>query len=166
MKKPKLIIMGHARHGKDTVSEMLRDRYGFSFTSSSEFCAEHVVFPRMTNLYNDHLECFADRANHRAEWFEAIRDFNDPDLTALGRAILDKHDMYCGIRNHSEFHALRIAKVFDFAIWVDASRRKDPEPRSSCTVEPWMADFVLDNNGTLDNLAFNLESLYKHQLSQ
>ena len=32
VRKPKLLVIGHARHGKDTVSELLRDRHGFSFT--------------------------------------------------------------------------------------------------------------------------------------
>ncbi|MNL63682.1 hypothetical protein D3C87_1878370 [compost metagenome] len=49
--------------------------------------------------------------------------------------------------------------MFDYAIWVDASDRLPPEDASSCTVEPWMADFVLDNNGTLEDLKLNLQQL-------
>ena len=31
---PKILVLGHGRHGKDTVAEMLRDRHGLSFTGS------------------------------------------------------------------------------------------------------------------------------------
>jgi hypothetical protein len=34
MTKPKLLVIGHGRHGKDTVCEMLRDHYGYTFESS------------------------------------------------------------------------------------------------------------------------------------
>lgn len=164
--KPKIIVMGYARHGKDTVCEMLATDYGLNYMASSLFCAERLLFPLLKDKYGYETveQCFEDRHNHRAEWYEAIRAFNDPDLTKLGRAILAEHDMYCGIRNHSELHALKIVKAYDFCIWVDASRRQPPEDRSSCTVEPWMADFVLDNNGSLENLAFNLRQLYDHRL--
>jgi len=42
--KPRVIIIGEGRHGKDTVAEIMRDEYGFGFTSSSMFCAEKVIF--------------------------------------------------------------------------------------------------------------------------
>ena len=44
-KLPKLIIIGHGRHGKDTVCEILRDKYNFKFISSSQYCSEKVIFP-------------------------------------------------------------------------------------------------------------------------
>ena len=47
--KPKFLILGHARHGKDTVAEILRDCYGFTFTSSSLFCAEKVIWDAIHN---------------------------------------------------------------------------------------------------------------------
>ena len=163
--QPKILVLGHARHGKDTVGKLLRDEYGLDFVSSSMFCAEHVVLPAMTGwipgqrAYDTVQECYDDRVNHRAKWYELIRDFNRPDATALGRAIFEEHDIYCGLRSRAEFHALRNADLFDVAIWVDRSERLPPEDRSSCTVEPWMADFVLDNNGTLEDLKSNLRQL-------
>ncbi len=159
--RPKVIVMGYAQHGKDTVGEMLRHRYLFSFTSSSMFCSETIVYPMLKGSYGypDAEACYEDRANHRDEWFDLIRRFNTPDLMALGRSIFAKHDVYCGIRNAAEFHALRNAGVFDFAIWVDGSERHRREPKSSCSVESWMADYVLDNNGDLDDLERGLTSL-------
>lgn len=172
----KLLVMGYARHGKDTVCELLRDRYGLKFTSSSQFCAERVVFPFLERearhtamfqkpkypIYSSVQECFEDRANHRALWYDLITAHNTPDKSRLGREIFEENDVYCGIRNAREFHALRNAGVFDWAIWVDASERGMPvEDKSSCTVEPWMANFILDNNGTLGDLERGLNVLMR-----
>lgn len=158
--------MGWARHGKDTVCEMLSRKYGFNFVSSSYFCADRVLFPILKDRYGyaSVQECYADRSNHRSEWFEAIHKFNTPDLGKLGRAILSEYDIYCGIRNAREFHALRNSNAFDVSIWVDASLRHEREELSSCTVEPWMADFILDNNGTLEELETNLHGLYRGRI--
>lgn len=159
---PRVIILGHARHGKDTVCEMLRDDYGFNFQSSSQWAAEHIMIPHFHErgiIYASVKECYEDRVNHRSEWFDAITAFNTPDLTALGKAIFEDNDVYCGIRNAREFHALKNAGVFDYAIWVDRSMYAPPESGLSCTVEPWMADFVLDNNGSLEDLDQRLDEL-------
>ena len=179
VRKPRILVLGHARHGKDTVCEMLRDKYGFKFTSSSWFCADRVVFPALQKryaeltffelpdipIYNSALECFEDRANHRAFWYDRIVAYNRPDASRLGREIFEANDIYCGLRSAREFHALRNTDAYDIAIWIDASGRVAPEGRDSCMVEPWMADYVLDNNGTPEDLAFNLDQLMTEVLS-
>lgn len=166
---PKIILLGYARHGKDTVAEMLRDDYGYRFRSSSEFCAEHVVMPHMNAMldrlglgnvrYTSVKECYEDRVNHRQDWYDAITAYNTPDLSRLGREIFRENDLYCGMRNKRELWANKIRATADYVIWVDRSEHQPPEPTTSCTVEPWMADFVLDNNGTLDQLRTELEQL-------
>ncbi len=163
---PKILVIGHANHGKDTVGEMMRDEYGLAFTSSSMFCAEQVMMPYFNNRtagpgqprqwYVSTQACFEDRANHRQAWYEAIRDFNRSDASALGRAIFAENDVYVGLRSKAELNALRNSGVVDHVIWVDRSDHVVPEGRESCTVEPWMADYVVDNNGTLEDLRFNV----------
>ncbi len=157
----RILVIGYARHGKDTVCEMLRDEWGLRFMSSSLFCAERVLFPLMRDKYQyDTAEdCFKDRAAHRVTWFEAIRDFNRPDASTLARAVLEEHDVYCGMRSAEELRACRDAHLFDHVIWVDALDRAVPENWSSCTVEIRMADHVLDNNGTREDLRRNLAHL-------
>jgi hypothetical protein len=49
--------------------------------------------------------------------------------------------------------------VFDYAIWVDRSDCLPEEPRSSMNLEIWMADYVIDNNGSLDELYRSVEDL-------
>jgi len=183
---PNVLVLGYGRHGKDTVSEMLRDNFGFTFTSSSEFCAEKVVMAAIEDAWAKHeaagghqafpeptipryasvQECFDDRANHRQFWYEAIRDFNRPDLTALGQAIFAENDVYCGLRHKSEFHAVKNAGIPDVVIWVDRSDHLPPEPPESCSVEPWMADFIIDNNGTIEELEINVLSLFDRLLGE
>lgn len=161
-KLPKLIVVGHGRHGKDTACEYLRDKFGFRFGSSSEFCAEHVVMPWMhayTPLrYASWKDCFADRHNggNRAHWYDAITAFNTPDKSRLGRAILERNDIYNGLRNRAELWAMQATGLVDAVVWVDRTDHVEPEPRSSMTIEPWMADFHVDNNGSLDELERNL----------
>ncbi len=160
---PKLLVIGHGRHGKDTVCEMLTE-YGFRFTSSSYFCAERVMLPYFRSrgiMYEDAQQCFDDRHTdcNRAVWYDQIRAFNDPDETKLARAILEENDVYCGMRSADELVACIKADVFDAIIWVDRSEHEPPEDASSCTVTRSMADLVLDNNGDLDDLRRNLETL-------
>lgn len=161
-KLPKLILVGHGRHGKDTACEYLRDKFGFRFGSSSEFCAEHVVMPWMhanTDLrYDSWEDCFEDRhnGNNRANWYNAITAFNTPDKSRLGRAILERNDIYNGLRNRAELWAMQATGLVDAVVWVDRTDHVPLEPRSSMTIEPWMADFHVDNNGSLDELERNL----------
>lgn len=161
--KNKLIVIGYGRHGKDTVCEIIKEHYGYTFTSSSMFCAEKVVFPELTKKYNYTTveECYNDRHNHRKEWFDLIAEYNEPDLTSLGRLLFQEHDIYCGLRRKEELMALQIENVADYTIWVDASERLPPENTDSCTVSEDMADFVIYNNGTLSELEEKVHSLMK-----
>ena len=190
VRKPKILVLGYARHGKDTVSEMLRDIYGFKFTSSSEFCAEHIVWPMiqeellgfnficyleseghidkvellsacrrvMKDKYDNYQECFEDRGSFRPFWYEAIAYYNHRDRTTLARGILEKNDVYCGLRSRDEMLACKHADtpLFDHIVWVDASKRVDPEGTASCTVGPHHADYIIDNNGDIDDLRENV----------
>lgn len=149
----KLLILGYARHGKDTAAEMFAEMYGLRHVSSSWFCAERVVFPKLAPKYNYTTiqECFDDRHRHRGEWFDLIKRYNLEDPARLGNEIFNDYDMYVGLRNAREFYALKNSKAFDLSVWI----HRDSEPaesRNSCTVEPWMADYVIDNSQGLDDL--------------
>lgn len=159
--KPKLLVIGHGRHGKDTVCDILAREYGYSFESSSQFCSKLFIFDMLKDTYGykNEEECYADRHNHRAEWYNAICDYNIPDPAKLGREIFKEHDIYCGLRNKKEFHAMKNTGVFDYAIWVDRSDFLPPEAKESMSLEQWMADFTIDNNGTLEDLHFNVNAL-------
>ena len=154
LRRPRLLVIGHARHGKDTVCEILRDFYGFDFESSSRFCSKKFIFDNLKDKYGykTEEECYNDRHSHRSEWFDAICAYNIPDPSRLGKEIALAHGVYCGLRNKKEFHALKNAHVYDFVIWVDRSDHLPLEPKTSMTLEQWMADYTIDNNGTLEEL--------------
>lgn len=157
---PKLLVVGHGRHGKDTVCEML-EAYGYTFQSSSKFCSELFIFNELKDKYgyNDEEECYADRHNHRTEWYNMIHDYCRDDLARLGRNLFAKHDIYCGLRNKREFFAMKNEEIFDYAIWVDRSDHCHLEPASSMTIEQWMCDYTIDNNGDLARLKKNVQIL-------
>ena len=161
MDKLKLLVIGHGRHGKDTVCEMLRDMYRYTFESSSKFCSKLFIYNNLKDTYGyaDEEQCYADRHNHRTEWYDAICAYNVPDAATLGREMFDAYDVYCGLRNKKEFHAMKNTGVFDYAIWVDRGDHLPPESKDSMSLEQWMADFTIDNNSTLEDLKFNLDRL-------
>lgn len=109
--------------------------------------------------YSSAHMCFEDRHNFRDVWYDLISQYNRPDPSTLGNAIFEQFDIYAGLRSSTEFHALQNTGAFDVAIWVDRSHVLPPEDKSSCTVEPWMADWVIDNNNDLEQLAFNVDQL-------
>jgi hypothetical protein len=162
--KSKLLVIGHGRHGKDTVCEILRDKYDYSFESSSQFCSKLFIYDQLKDKYGytSEEQCYADRHNHRAEWYDAICDYNVPDAARLGREMFTAYDIYCGLRNKREFFAMQNTGVFDYAIWVDRSNYLMPESKDSMSLEQWMADYTIDNNGTLQELEFNVDQLITH----
>lgn len=156
---PRILIVGHGRHGKDTVADIMKEKYGYRVVSSSWWCTEHVVRPYLASFgitYASNEEAYAERGDFRKEWYDAIANYNSPDLTRVARGIFEEHDAYCGMRNQRELWAGRYTKVFDCVVWVDASDRLPPEDKSSNKIEPWMADYILDNNGAREELDNNI----------
>ena len=148
--KPKLIICGHGRHGKDTMAGYLVDVHGFTAVASSIFAAEKLVFPLLKEKYGykTATECFHDRYSHRAEWFNIISNYCRENPSKLTQEIFKESDIYVGLRNRAELEASR--KYCDVVIWVDRSRHLAPENKDSNEITPEMCDVIIDNNGTLE----------------
>lgn len=151
--RPRLLILGHGRHGKDTVAEILRDEHGFSFISSSYYLAEKVVQPELDRrgiTYPDLKACYDDRANHRELWRDIIAEFNREDGARLAKMILAECDCYVGMRTPREYHASR--HLFDAVVWVDASKRVTTfDPTMQIVFDP-ATMHLIDNNEGLDDL--------------
>jgi len=149
----KLLILGHGRHGKDSVGDIIAEEYGLRTISSSMFAAENVVQPYLFKVYGmdyPNLDaCYADRHNHRGRWAEAIGDYNADDPTALTRGILAVSDIYVGLRSDREFYASR--HLFDFVIGVTAFERvKALDPTFLCPLGE--CDYIITNDGPEDDL--------------
>lgn len=155
----KILILGHGRHGKDTVADMITELYGYTFLSSSHACAEVAVYPVLAPIYGYRTleECYEDRVNHRKEWRQLISDYNTPDKTKLARHILSQCDGYVGLRCPLEFGAAR--HLFDVTVWVDAFRRV-PELDKTMGIAQTPDMFFIDNNGTPNQTKKSVEAIF------
>lgn len=153
----RLLIIGHGRHGKDSVGDILRHQYGLRGVSSSEFAAQKAVFPLVSDLYPDWRAAYEDRHACRDLWFHAIAAYNLRPGPMLAEQILAGHDIYTGMRKRAELDRSR--HLFDLVIWVDASRRLPPEPSGSMELCPDDADWIIDNNGPADALPGEIAKL-------
>jgi len=158
---PRLLIIGNARHGKDTLAEILRDNFDLKFVSSSEAAADIFIYDKLKVKYgyNTPEECFKDRLNRRREWYELIVDYNKDDKTRLARGILNMADCYVGMRDRIEIDECIKDGLFDLIIWVDASERLPLEDKSSFNIDNDCADIIINNNGSISELEVRVNRL-------
>lgn len=187
---PKLLIMGYSGHGKDTVAEMLKDEYGFTFTSSSRFCAQRIIWKAvkdpemarkryihhkspgaitarrlhdeltvMKKRYNSFEDCYRHRHDFRGVWYALIATYCANDKAKLAKEIFQENDIYVGIRSRLEFYGTINSGIVDHVIWIDADNQRGLESQTSCDVKPWMADYIISNNGTLQELRDNVNQV-------
>lgn len=154
----KILIVGHARHGKDTVAEFIASELGVRYKASSEVCAEFIK--DAMGGYSTVQECFEDRANHRPRWHELIKYYCKEDKARLGRLIFDTCPIYCGIRDTAELDAV-IAEFDPIVIWVAAEMRKPLESVQSMNIQYRQGWHRVHNNSTLEALAKRLKGLIK-----
>lgn len=145
----KLLIIGHARHGKDTVAQMIEGFTGMNFKSSSEMAAEIFIYDELKDKYgySTFIECFEDRMNHRAEWHDLIKNYNYPDKAKLAKEILKHNDMYVGMRSQEEIDKCIKDRVFDMIIGV-FDPHKPLEPKDSFDIDLFASSDVIIPNPT------------------
>lgn len=160
-RKPRLLIIGHGRHGKDTFAELLSDTMDLQFTSSSLFVGERCVWPAWGfERYDSFEACFDDRVNYRSTWGDLISAWNTPDKARTARTMLNEgNDMYVGMRRSDELEACLEEDLFDHIIWVDACDRLPEEPLNSMNLDSSMASIFIDNNGPESNLLTEVANL-------
>lgn len=140
------------RHGKDTLAEIFNENFGLRFKSSSLAAAEIFIYDELKDRYgyNTPEECFEDRVNHRAEWYNLICDYNKEDRAKLAKGILVSADCYVGMRDRDEISECINQGLFDLIIWVDASKRLPLESSDSFNIDSSCADIIIENNGTYE----------------
>ena len=158
-----LLVIGHGRHGKDTVCEILQMYHGFKFISSSEFACDRAVYPNFTRAmlagnpnvmapnqlaYDSPEECFENRAANRDIWYNLIKAYNLNDPSRLAREMLEEgYNIYCGMRDNIELEASR--ELFDEIWWVDRSKHLPTEPETSMKIkyDPDSMKLINNNDG-------------------
>lgn len=152
-KRLNICIIGHCRHGKDTMGEILRDNFGLTITSSSQAAADIFIYDKLKGKYGYKTpeECFEDRVNHRAEWYDLICEYNQFDKARLAKDILNKTECYIGMRDREEIRECINQGIFDLIIWVDASKRLPMEDKSSFNIDTSCADIIINNNDDFES---------------
>ena len=150
--KTKLLIISHKRWGKDTMVEILRDEFNLKFISSSQAASDIFIFDTLKDKYGYKTpeECFEDRVNRRQEWYELICEYNKEDKTRLAKKILEKANVYVGMRDRREIEDCIKIGLFDLIVWVDASKRLPKEDKESFNIDISCADVIIDNNDDLE----------------
>ncbi len=150
----KILIIGSARHGKDTVAAYIREFTGMQFESSSEAAARIFLYDTLKEKYGyeNIQQCFEDRVNHRKEWHDLIVEYNKEDRTRLAKEILKTSDIYVGMRSDTEIQECKNQGLFDYVIGVYNPNRPI-ESEESFDVDLWdNSDFLVWNDGTLEDL--------------
>jgi len=156
----KILVLGHARHGKDTAAEYLAEKLGLTYAGSSQVCCDAFIFDALKDKYGytTSEQCFEDRVNHRAEWHDLIADYCKDDKAKLGRLIYASNDIYCGIRAQDECDA--VTEEFKVTvIWINAMSRVAPEPAESMQLRYHPAWIKIQNNGTGGEFLARLDRL-------
>ena len=155
----KLLICGHAQHGKDSVADLLCDFNAYTASSSSFFVIKKLEKQMCKDLgLSTAAEVYEKRSLHRQYLYEIIRDYNSPDKARLSKEILNEHQIYVGMRDLEEFNASK--HLYDLKIWVDASGRGVPlEPITSFNIPKDEFDVIIENNGTYDQLVYKVARL-------
>jgi hypothetical protein len=80
----KLLICGHAQHGKDSVADLLCDFNAYTASSSSFFVIKKLEKQMCKDLgLSTAAEVYEKRSLHRQYLYEIIRDYNSPDKARL-----------------------------------------------------------------------------------
>jgi hypothetical protein len=166
-RKHKLLIIGHMRHGKDTVAEMIEEFTGMSFKSSSEMAAEIFIYNKLKDKYDysSFIECFEDRMNHRAEWHDLIKNYNNPDKAKLAKEILKHNDMYVGMRSQAEIDKCIEDSVFDMIIGV-FDPDKPLEPKDSFDINLFASSDIIIPTGDLKMVKEKVKKLCVYLLDK
>jgi hypothetical protein len=149
----KIIVCGHARHGKDYVSAKLATALGASYRSTTDEMLREIA-PRLGTTPEAIL---ANKEHYRQALFDEIAEYTKDDPARLVRQVFERYDIYVGLRRREELLASRA--LADLIIWV---YRPGYSPElGSCTITQHDCDIVLLNDENIDCKIARLSSLLK-----
>lgn len=162
VEKPKILIIGHGRHGKDAAAEIFKSNWGYSFESSSMAAARIFLYEKLKDEfgYESFEECYEDRHNHRVRWFNEITAFNATDKSRLAKEIMKHNDMYVGMRSWKEIEKCKEDRVFDYILWIERPGFPE-ETADSFDITKADAEGMILNDGTLEDLSRKIDSLVR-----
>jgi len=140
----KLIVCGHAGHGKDYVSERLANALNITYSSSTAFVASAL------NI----MHLLEDKDSNRVRLYNAIRTYTQNDPSRLVRELFELYDIYCGLRSAEELKASK--PLSSLVIWVH--RPGFPPEGDSNKIIPEMCDITLINDYQVESRIARLAS--------
>lgn len=167
-KKPNILVIGSARHGKTTVSQILSEEFGLLFKDSTEAICEILIFDRLSNKYGYKTigECYEDRVNKRKEWFDIINEYSSSDGVRLYREVMSNNNVYCGMRESGHIKECLKEGVFDFVIGV-YNPRLPLENRDSFNASILdQSDYIIINKGCMSELREKVVGVYSQILKR
>ncbi len=87
--------------------------------------------------------------NHRAEWHDLIKNYNNPDKAKLAKEILKHNDMYVGMRSQAEIDKCIEDGIFDLIIGV-FDPNKPLEPKDSFDIDLFSSSDIIIPTGDLE----------------
>ena len=150
-KETKVLIVGHGRHGKDTLAGLINLEMGLKFRGSSQVAAAEVIYPLMSNFYTSPEDAFERRHENRELWRALISDYNREDPTRLSRLVCANGHGYTGLRDKTEVISCIKQGVFTHVIWIERPDLAQDDPTMMFTLEDIEK---LHRNGYCKNLAY------------
>ena len=147
---PKILIVGHGRHGKDTLAQIINLELEHKFRGSSEVAAREVIYPVMSNFYSSPEDAFERRHDNRELWRALISDFNREDPTKLACLVCEGGYGYVGLRDKTEVISAVKQGFFTHVIWVKRPDLEENDTTMMFTLEDLEK---LQEKGFLRNLA-------------
>lgn len=165
----KILILGHARHGKDTVAELIQKHTNLLYQTTSFLAYQIFIYDELMNKHNHKYDsiyaAFNDRHQHRDLLYTIIQEYNKNDKARLAKNVLQHCDMYVGMRDVDEVIESKKQNIFDLTIGVYNPNVKN-ENISSNTVDIFKhSDILIINDSTLINLENKIIKLTKYKFN-
>lgn len=153
--KPKLLLVGYGRAGKDCGLEYLSALTGMKNAGcTSVYLTKYVA----AELGISELGAYQSRhrPGNRAKWFDIGNKLrlNDPGI--LLREALSNGPLTGGVRDLDEIVAARRFNLVDLIIWIENTRVPVDQ---TVKFGPEHCDMTIQNNGTIDEYHQKLKRL-------
>jgi len=157
-KQLKLFVLGDKGHGKNEVARILSEHLGLKEVDVTSLLVKEFILDDISEVtgYKTVKEVMDNKDLIRPLMKESVDEYNRNDLTRSTRLVFNHCDMYIGCRERLQVLASKEHRLCDMIIFVDAHKRLPPEPKESNTITSDIADYVLDNNGTKEQLLDNM----------
>lgn len=157
--KPKILLVGSGRAGKDTFGPMLARAMKLTFAGTTSKYLSPYVAKKLGVSEEEAYNRRHESNEMRMLWYETGNEIREGDAGLLVKEAFKHGDITGGIRAVEEIQAVKEKGLADLVVWIERDVPVDP----TMTFGPGWADLIVTNNGTeaeLNRKAERLASLY------